>query len=67
MVRDRNLRDYLRREDELKEVNEGYQQLCKIMQARRLEESNFPSDEENSMEIESERGVVHVVLGAMGV
>ena len=51
----------------MKEVNEGYQQLCKIMQARRLEESNFPSDEEDSMEIESERGVVHVVLGAMGV
>ena len=57
----------MRREEELKEVNEGYRQMCRMIEARKAEEASCLSDEEDSMEIESERGAVHVELGAMGV
>lgn len=52
----------------MKEVNEGYRQMCRMIEARKAEEASCLSDEEeDSMEIESERGAVHVELGAMGV
>ena len=63
-VSSRHLRDYLKREQELQEVNEGYRQMCKILAARKAGMGCSIEDDED-MDIE-EKSPVHVVLGEMG-
>ena len=60
----RHLRDYLKREQELQEVNEGYKQMCMMLATRKAEMGCSIEDDED-MDIE-DKSPVHVVLGEMG-